>query len=80
MHTITSKNYRIKSDVAQDVIATIEAWALVADHHAGIIRDGTQTAITVQLWWDDKDPPELYIDYTEAFLDQFAQYVSLITE
>jgi hypothetical protein len=80
MHTITSNNYRIKPDVATDVVDTITAWALVADHHAGIIRDGTQTAISVQVWWDDKDPPELYIDYTEAFLLEFAQYVSLITD
>jgi hypothetical protein len=80
MHTITSKNYRIKTDVATDVVDTITAWALVADHHAGIIRDGTQTAVTVQVWWDDKDPPELYRDYTVEFLAEFDQYVSLITD
>ena len=80
MHTITSKNYRIKPDTTAQVVDTITAWALVADNHAGIIRDGTQTAISVQVWWDDKDPPELYRDYTEAFLLEFAQYVSLITD
>ena len=80
MHTITSKNYRINSDVAQDVIATIEAWALVGDNHAGIIRDGTQTAIVVQQWWDNQEPPILFRDYTEAFLEEFDQYVTLITE
>jgi len=80
MHTITTKLYRIKPDVATDVVDTITAWALVADNHAGIIRDGTQTAIALQVWWDDKDPPELYLDYSEAFLLEFAQYVSLITD
>ena len=80
MHTITTKLYRIKPDVADDIVTAITDWALVADHHAGIIRDGTQTAIALQVWWDDKDPPELYIDYSEAFLEEFAQYVSLITD
>jgi hypothetical protein len=80
MHTITSKNYRIKTDTAADVVAAIEAWALVGDNHCGIIRDGGQTAVTVQLWWDDRDPPELYRDYTVDFLAEFDQYVSLITD
>ena len=80
MHTITSKNYRIKPDTTTQVVADITAWALVADHHCGIIQDGHQTAVTVQVWWDDKDPPELYRDYSVEFLDQYAQYVSLITD
>ena len=80
MHTITSKNYRINSDTTAQVVDTITAWALVAEHHCGIIRDGVQTAVAVQQWWDDRDPPELYRDYTVEFLEQFAQYVSLITD
>jgi hypothetical protein len=80
MHTITSKNYRINSDVTAQVVADITAWTQVADNHAAIIRDGTQTAIAIQVWWDEMDPPEIYRDYSEAFLDQFDQYVTLITE
>ena len=80
MHTITTKLYRINSDVALDVVDTITAWTRVADNHAGIIRDGTQTAIAVQLWWDQQETPVLFSDYTVDFLDQFAQYVSLITD
>jgi hypothetical protein len=80
MHTITSKNYRIKPDTTAQVVADITAWALVGEHHCGIIRDGVQTAVTVQVWWDDKDPPELYRDYSEEFLAEFDQYVSLITD
>jgi hypothetical protein len=80
MHTITSNNYRIKPDTSTDIVASIEAWALVGEHHCGIIRDGVQTAVTVQVWWDDKDPPELYRDYTVEFLAEFDQYVSLITD
>ena len=80
MHTITSKNYRIKTDTSTDIVASIEAWALVGEHHCGIIRDGVQTAVTVQVWWDDKDPPELYRDYSVEFLAEFDQYVSLITD
>ena len=80
MHTITSKNYRIKTDTSTDIIAAITAWTLVGEHHAGIIRDGHQTAVTVQVWWDDRDPPELYLDYSEAFLLEFAQWVVEITD
>jgi hypothetical protein len=80
MHTITSKNYRINSDVSSDIVADITAWTLVADNHAAIIRDGHQTAVSVQVWWDEMDPPEIYLDYSEAFLLEFAQYVTLVTD
>jgi hypothetical protein len=80
MHTITTQNYRINSDTSTDIVADIEAWALVAEHHCAIIRDGSQTAVAVQQWWDDRDPPELYRDYTVEFLALFDQYVSLITD
>jgi hypothetical protein len=80
MHTITTRNYRINPDTSSEVQDSIAAWALVGDNHAGIIRDGTQTAVSVQVWWDDKDPPELYRDYTVEFLEEFAQYVVEITD
>jgi hypothetical protein len=80
MHTITSKLYRINSDVSLDVVDTITAWTQVADNHAAIIHDGTQTAVSVQVWWDEMDPPEIYRNYSETFLSQFAQWVTEITE
>ena len=80
MHTITTKYYRIKQDVAADIVAAIEAWSLVGEHHCGVIKDSTQTVIAVQQWWDDRDPPALYRDYTVDFLAEFSTHVTEIAE